>query len=152
LRSDLGTVIGNDTLAVGGNMLAAGAVFPASSSYIAGTLYNWSRIATLAGNHVISGPTLFTKRQAPWDPRLVWDNGTVKKRVPVYWSGTGIPANTYIKGFTETTLTTRIAHGRAGARRRAGEATARCWPRPACSCLPPRWRAGWPAAGSTTRA
>ncbi len=53
---------------------------------------------------MVSGSALFTKYQPIWDPRLVWANGVVFKRTATYWSGWGIPANTYVKSFSATQL------------------------------------------------
>ena len=70
-------------------------------STINGSSFNWSRIVFVGGNHVVSGDALFTKYQPIWDPRITWANGVVRKRNAVYWSGTGITANTFVKTFTD---------------------------------------------------
>ncbi len=101
VRTDLSTVVANGTLAAGSSMLAAGQAMPATTSSIGGASFNWSRLAFVGGNRVVSGASLFTKYQPLWDPRLTWANGMVRKRMPVYWSGTGIAANTFIKSFTD---------------------------------------------------
>ena len=105
LRTDLNTAINAGSIAAGSAMLASGKTMPARSSTINGTAFNWSRIAFVGGNHVVSGDALFTKYQPIWDPRITWANGVVRQRVPGYWSGSGIAANTYVKNFTDVALT-----------------------------------------------
>ncbi len=104
LRTDLATVINAGSIAAGSSMLASGKVMPAATSTIGGSAFTWSRIVFAGGNHVVSGPALFTQYQPLWDPRITWANGIVRKRQAVYWAGTGIAANTYPQSFTDSAL------------------------------------------------
>ena len=111
LKTDIATRIESNSFNSGDNMLAYDKSMPAKSSTINGTSFNWSRVVFVGGNHVVSGSKLFTQYQPIWDPRITWVGNVVRKRVPVYWSGTGIASNTYASYFTDTaalnqTLTT----------------------------------------------
>ena len=76
----------------------------ASVDRSAGSAFNWSRLNMVGGNHVVDGLSFVVKRYSPlMDPRVTWASGKVLVRTPVYWSGSGIAANTYVQSFTETT-------------------------------------------------
>ena len=92
MRTDTAAKVDAGTMTVGASILAEKNV-PSETSSINGTTVNWSRIAFVGGNTVVSGDALFQKFQPIYDPRFVWANGVVRKRVPTYWSGTGITAN-----------------------------------------------------------
>ena len=102
LRTDVAQAIAAGTLSPGASLLASGKTMPNNASFINGSTVNWSRIAFVGGNSIVTGPALFTKFQPVYDARLAWANGIVRKRQPIYWSGYGIPANTYPMTFTET--------------------------------------------------
>ena len=102
LRTDIATKIAANSLSAGTSILASGKSMPTQSSTINGTSFNWSRIAFVGGNHVVSGSKLFTQYQPVWDPRIAWVGKVVRKRALVYWSGIGIASNTYPEYFTDT--------------------------------------------------
>ncbi len=83
-------------------MLAAGKSMPVATSTINGATFNWSRIVTAGGNHVVSGSALFTKVQAIWDPRITWAGGVARHRQPIYWAGTGIAPGTFVMSFVDS--------------------------------------------------
>jgi hypothetical protein len=72
LQSNISTRVANGSINVGDGLLAAGQSLPSPSSNIDGRLANWSRIAYLGGNQVLTGDALLTRFQAPYDPTLSW--------------------------------------------------------------------------------
>ena len=100
LRTDVASAIAADTITPGSTLLAAGKPTPLGYSTINGVTFNWARLIFAGGNQVLSGSALFNY-QPIYDQRLTWANGTVRKREAVYWSGTGIAANTFVKNFTD---------------------------------------------------
>ena len=101
LRTDIASKIEAGTMPAGTALLASGKTSPAQISKINGADVTWSRIVFAGGTHVVSGTALFTKFQPIYDPRITWAGKVVRKRQVVYWSGTGIAANTYAKSFTD---------------------------------------------------
>ena len=101
LRTDVSSAIAAGSLVVGADMLASGQSMPAQSSTINSISFDWSRIAFVGGNNVVSNSALFTKFQPIWDPRITWAGKVVRQRSVVYWSGSGIAANTYPQSFTD---------------------------------------------------
>ena len=106
LRTDVSSAVLAGAMLPGvTSMLAAGKTLPVSrSSTIAGTTFNWSRIVMVGGSHVASGDKLFNTYQSIWDPRLAWASDFAMWTTPVYWSGTGIPANTFPQRFNTSYL------------------------------------------------
>jgi serine protease AprX len=101
-------VLNNDVAFGGYNpgeaIMSSSKTFPAPTSTVNGSTFNWSQIAFAGGNNVVSGSALFTTYQPIWDARVTWSNGVGRKRRLVYWSGTGIPSNTYVQNFTDSAL------------------------------------------------
>ena len=106
LRTDISSAVLAGAMLPGvTSMLAAGKTLPTSrSSTVAGTPFNWSRIVMVGGSHVASGDKLFNTYQSIWDPRLAWASDFAMWTTPVYWSGTGIPANTFPQRFNTSYL------------------------------------------------
>src|SRR2546421_5759608 len=125
LRTDIAAQIDSNSLNAGTSMLAPYQWMPAQSSTINGHTFNWSRIAFVGGNQVVSGSRLFTQYQPIWDPRITWAGNGVRKRVAVYWSGAGIAANTYVQYFTDDALAnqTLITSGVVGGNALAGSSS-----------------------------
>ena len=101
LRTDIASVINSGAIQPGANLVAAGKSLPAPQSTIAGQVVPWSRIVYAGGNRIVSGSALLTQFQPIWDPRITWAGSVVRKTQPNYWTGSGIAANTYVKGYTE---------------------------------------------------
>ncbi|EHR70889.1 subtilisin-like serine protease [Burkholderiales bacterium JOSHI_001] len=103
LRTDVASAVNAGTIAAGASLLATGKTFPAKSSSVQGTSFNWSRIVFAGGNQIYSGDALFTKFQPFYDHRLAWSNGLVSKRQVSYWPGSLlVAANTFPQTISET--------------------------------------------------
>jgi len=102
VRSDLTTAIAAGTINPGDDMLTDD--MPNKATTVNGSAFNWSRIAFVGGNQIVSGSSLFYNYQPIYDPRITWAHNVVRFRQPVYWSGTGIAANTYVQNFTDTAV------------------------------------------------
>ncbi len=93
---------------IGQAIMSTSKTFPAPTSTVNGTTFNWSQIAFVGGNNVVSGSALFTTYQGIWDPRITWSNGVQRKRRLVYWSSSATPPawpnNTYVSNFTDNAL------------------------------------------------
>ncbi len=101
LRTDIGTAVEAGTLMQGSSsLLASGQTLPtARYSTVAGNTFNWSRIITVGGSHVVTGDRLFTHHQGVWDHRMVWASDFAVRTDPVWWTGSGIPSKTYPRSF-----------------------------------------------------
>ena len=106
LRTDIASAVNAGTLTAGSSLLASGKSMPSKTSSLNGASFNWSRVAVVGGSVIVSGDALFTQFQPIYDPRFTWSNGVVRKRVPTYWSGIGIAANTYVQSFSEVSVPT----------------------------------------------
>ncbi|MBV8209587.1 MAG: S8 family serine peptidase [Burkholderiaceae bacterium] len=148
IRNDLSTAIAAGTINPGDNMMTDS--MPSKSSTINNATFNWSRIAFFGGDHIFSGSSLFTKYQPIYDPRTAWASNVVRFRQPIYWSGSGIAANTYVQNFTDTALTnqTLMTSGVTSADTLVGTSD------PAAQTgmfVPTATLSGWLASGSGTQ-
>jgi serine protease AprX len=89
LRTDIASLSTSFMINTGDPLLAAGKVLPARSTTIGGVKFNWSRIAFVGGNRVVSGDALFTKYQAIYNPSLVWSNQGLVHRDNTLWAEGG---------------------------------------------------------------
>src|SRR4029077_11816397 len=107
LAKVLRTDIANSYYQAGDNLLAYGKTMPTESSTISGVGFNWSRIAFVGGNNVVSGDALFTQYQPLWDPRITWADGVVRKRRVLYGPGPAIPPNPSPQAFTASAVSSQ---------------------------------------------
>jgi serine protease AprX len=105
LRTDIASAVAAGTLKPGDAMLAPGRSMGLLRSTIGGKSVEWSRMAYAGGNQIFSGNALFAQYQPIYDPRITWAGGRVLRTQPVYWSGLGIPPNTFVKSFSDSVPT-----------------------------------------------
>ncbi len=75
---------------------------PAPVSTLNGQAFNWSRVATVGGNQLVSGNALFTKFQPVYDHRLTWARNLARRSSIVYWPAAGeVAANTFVKAVAD---------------------------------------------------
>ncbi|MEO5697655.1 MAG: S8 family serine peptidase [Burkholderiaceae bacterium] len=85
LRTDIGPALEAGRMRDGDALLARGKSLPLPRSTLNGQTFNWGRLVTAGGSHLLSGDALFTRFQPFYDPTLTWARSLLFKSTVTYW-------------------------------------------------------------------